>query len=143
MKFPPIHFFKESVKFRFNNKEEIQAWILATVKKKKMKVENLNFIFCTDKYLRSINKTYLKHDYFTDIVTFDNSQSKGKIEGDIFISIDRIKINAKEYGVSFKEELHRVIIHGVLHLLGYSDKTEKLQKEMRAMEDYFLARRDF
>jgi probable rRNA maturation factor len=138
-----INFFKESVIFRFLNKSEIQKWILGTVKKEKKSVENLNIIFCSDKNLRKINKTYLKHDYFTDIVTFDNSTSKSKIEGDIFISVDRVKINAKTYGVSFKDELHRVMIHGVLHLLGYTDKNVKSQQEMRLKEDHYLSKRNF
>ena len=141
MKNPPIHFFKETVIFRFNNKTEIQEWIIKAIKSEKKSLENLNFIFCSDKHLRKINKTYLNHDYFTDIITFDNSSAKGEIEGDIFISIDRVLINAKAFKVSFKDELHRVIIHGVLHLLGYSDKTDKSQKEMRAMEDRWLAKR--
>ncbi len=141
MKNPPIHFFKETVKFRFNNKTEIQEWIIKAIKSEKKALENLNFIFCTDKHLRKINKTYLNHDYFTDIITFDNSSAKGEIEGDIFISIDRVLVNAKAYKVTVKDELHRVIIHGVLHLLGYSDKTDKSQKEMRAMEDRWLAKR--
>ena len=92
-----INFFKESVNFRLSNKLELQLWIASVVKSKKKKIENLNFIFCSDPYLRKINKTYLDHDYFTDIITFDNSTAKGKIEGDIFISIDRVRVNAKQY----------------------------------------------
>lgn len=138
-----INFFKESITFRLSNKEELRKWIVSIVKSKQKKIENLNFIFCSDPYLRKINKTYLEHDYFTDIVTFDNSSVKGKIEGDIFISIDRIRINAKQYKVTVKDELHRVIIHGVLHLLGYGDKNLDQVKKMRAEEDKALAKRKF
>lgn len=138
-----VNFFKESVSFRLNKKEELQKWIAAAVKKEGRSIENLNFIFCSDKYLRKINKTYLDHDYNTDIITFDNSTVKGRIEGDIFISVERVRANAKTYGVTVKDELHRVIIHGVLHLLGFSDKSEKLQKKMRAMEDLYLQKRKF
>ena len=138
MKNPPIHFFKESVSFRLIKKEELQTWIKKAIKSNKKELENLNFIFCSDKYLRKINKTYLNHDYFTDIITFDNSLQKGKIEGDIFISVERVKINAAQYKVSFTNELQRVIIHGVLHLIGFNDKAEKGQIAMRKAEDLWL-----
>jgi probable rRNA maturation factor len=139
----PINFFKENITFRFNKREEISLWIKMVIKKEGKSLENLNFIFCNDSYLRKINKEFLQHDYNTDIITFDNSTEKEKIEGDIFISAERVKVNAKEYKTSFADELHRVIIHGILHLCGYSDKSEKSQKEMRVKEDQYLSRRSW
>ncbi len=97
----------------------------------------INFIFCSDNYLLDMNKTYLKHDYFTDVITFDYCENE-ILSGDIFISIDRIKENAKLYNVSFNQELHRVMIHGLLHLVGYNDKTDEEQKEMTDKENEYL-----
>jgi rRNA maturation RNase YbeY len=139
MKNSSIHFFKESVSFRLTKQNQLQKWIKTAAKKEKFTVDNLNYIFCSDKYLKKINKDYLNHNYFTDIITFDISTQKGKIEGDIFISVDRVQANAKQYKVSPVDELRRVMIHGLLHLTGYKDKTPKDQAEMRKMEDYWLA----
>jgi len=97
----------------------------------------LNYIFCSDTYLHKINLEYLKHDTLTDIITFDYSEKK-QISGDIFISIDRIKENAPKFNQSTDIELNRVLIHGVLHLLGYKDKTPKEKETMRAKEDFYL-----
>ena len=143
MKEPSIFFFKEGVKFRLSDRQKLQHWIIKMTKKESHDIENLNFIFCTDKYLKQINNSYLNHDYFTDIITFDNSTSNKEITGDIFISIDRVKVNALLYNVSFRDELNRVMAHGVLHLLGYGDKNEKARKEMRVMEDSWLEKRGF
>jgi probable rRNA maturation factor len=99
---------------------------------------NLSYIFCSDNHLLGINKDFLKHDFFTDVITFDLSAGKDKIEGEVYLSTDRIKENAKELGVSFKEELHRVMFHGALHLCGYKDKKQSDIKTMRAMEDKHL-----
>ena len=98
----------------------------------------LNYIFCSDKELLRINQEFLGHDFYTDIVTFELSETPGKIQGEIYISIDRVKENAKKLGVSFKSELHRVIFHGALHLCGYGDKTKSEKEEMRETEDYYL-----
>jgi len=97
----------------------------------------ISYIFCSDEYLLDINKTYLDHDYYTDIITFPYKQGK-EIESDIFISIDRIKENAQSYGVTFDDELLRVIAHGVLHMVGYGDKTDEQQIEMTKMENQAL-----
>lgn len=99
---------------------------------------SLSYIFCSDNHLLNINKDFLKHDFFTDVITFDLSSGKGNIEGEVYLSTDRIKENAKELGVSFKEELHRVMFHGALHLCGYKDKKQSDIKTMRAMEDKHL-----
>jgi probable rRNA maturation factor len=143
MKQIPVFFFKEQIKFRLSKQAEIRSWILRLIKKERYRLSNLNFIFCTDIYLRKINKAYLDHDYFTDIITFDNSDLLQTIDGDIYISIDRIKANSVTFKSSFEDELHRVMAHGVLHLLGYSDKNKKQQSEMKNQENKWLDERDF
>ena len=110
-------------------------FITSIFKKEKRKLLILNYIFCTDEYLLEINKTHLKHNYYTDIITFDLSESPGQIIGEVYISTDRVRDNATTLGISIKEELHRVIFHGALHLCGYKDKAPKDQKKMRAAED--------
>ena len=107
------------------------------IKKKNNRTHSVVFIFCSDNYLQKINREFLKHTYLTDVITFDYSTEKGLV-GDVFISIDRVKENAKTYNVKFKEELTRVMIHGVLHLMGYNDKEEKEKEIMRGLENEFL-----
>ncbi len=109
---------------------------LFTLEKKKL--GNLSYIFCSDEYLLGINKDFLKHDFYTDVITFDLSSSKVEIEGEVYLSVDRIKDNAKQLGVSFTEELHRVIFHGALHLCGYKDKTKMAKELMRSAENKYL-----
>ena len=109
----------------------------------KHRLRLLNFIFCSDSYLLNINQKYLKHDTYTDIITFDNSDLKQEIVGDIFISLDRIRENAKELKVNEKDELHRVMIHGTLHLLGYPDKGKSAKALMTEKEDLYLSKRAF
>ena len=99
----------------------------------------LNFIFCNDQYLLEINQQYLNHNTYTDIITFNHSDDKGTIEGDIFISLDRVAENSSTLDIPFELELHRVMIHGVLHLVGYSDKTTPQKNEMRKKEDESLS----
>ena len=101
-------------------------------------LECLNFIFCTDDYLHNMNVQYLEHDTLTDVITFDNSDIETEIEGDIFISIDRVSENATIFDTTTEKELHRVILHGTLHLLGYKDKSETEQQIMRQKEDFYL-----
>lgn len=103
---------------------------------------DISVIFCSDKYLLEINKEYLNHDYYTDIVTF-NYVKDSIISGDLFISIDRVRENAETFSSKFVVELYRVVFHGVLHLIGYKDKTEAEQKQMRNKEDYYLGEVDF
>jgi rRNA maturation RNase YbeY len=141
MKESSIFFFKEGVSFRINRRERLIKWILRVVRAEGASVGIVNFIFCGDPYLKRINKQYLSHDYFTDIVTFDNATGKNIVSGDIFISVDRVRSNAGTYAVSFDDELHRVMIHGILHLLGYRDKNRKQKSEMRAREDHWLQKR--
>jgi len=131
-------FSKEDTSFRFLYKELIISWLDKSIRKEAHKPGDISYIFCSDKYLLKINRDYLNHDYYTDIITFDYSQGK-TISGDLFISIDRVKENANQYKVSFQEELKRVMIHGVLHLCGYSDKSPRHARQMREKEDYYLS----
>lgn len=139
----PIHFFSEDISFTLKEKNKVRNWIKNTIRSEGKKLRELNFIFCSDAYLLEINKQYLNHDTFTDIVTFDNSESPDLIIGDVFISIERIRENASKYKVAEKDELHRVIIHGTLHLIGYKDKTKSDKSLMTEKEDHHLAMRDF
>jgi len=134
-----ISFFSEEITFQLDHSDTIQKWVQHTVKQENQTIESINYIFCTDEYLHKINVEYLSHDYYTDIITFDNSEETGVIEGDIFISIERVEENAKTNFVSFQEELKRVIIHGVLHLIGYNDKTDSEQDIMTKKENAYLS----
>ena len=104
----------------------------------KTQLGNLSYIFCSDKHLLGINKDFLKHDFYTDVITFDLSASKDEVEGEVYMSIDRIKENAKQLHVSFNNEFHRVMFHGALHLCGYKDKTNEEVINMRTAEDKYL-----
>ena len=107
-------------------------------KKEKTRLEQLQYIFCSDEYLLEINKQHLNHNYYTDIITFDLSETPDAVTGEIYISIDRVKENAQTYKAPFKQELLRVIFHGALHLCGYKDKTKNDQAMMRKAEDKYL-----
>ena len=134
----PIHFFSEGVTFKLKHKIILRKWLKEITISEGYSLKELNFIFCSDDYLLSINLEYLKHNTFTDIITFDNSEKKHDIVGDIFISIDRVRENAITYKVSEQEELYRVMIHGTLHLLGYPDKGKAAKTLMTARENYYL-----
>ena len=115
--------------------EKINVWLFSLIEKHNYILEELNYIFCSDEYLLKINQEYLNHDYFTDIITFDNSEVKNTLVSDIFISIDRVKDNATSMNNDFELELLRVLSHGLLHLFGFKDKTEKDIQIMRTKED--------
>ena len=134
-----INFFYENISFEIENQTKVKKWIDSIINRNDYKVIELNYIFCDDEYLHKINTEYLNHDTYTDIITFDNSDTPSEIEGDLFISIDRVKDNASQLNVDFLSELHRVIIHGVLHLLGHVDKTELDKLNMRKEEEDALA----
>jgi len=139
-----IQFFSEDMDFTLKDKQKVRQWIGATIKAEGFKrVGELSFVLCSDAYLLEINKQYLDHDTFTDIVTFDSSEDEGVIAGDIFISVERTMENAKKFNVSERDELHRVIIHGILHLCGYYDKKKEDKTLMTEKEDYYLAKREF
>lgn len=138
MPLSPIHFQKEDgLNFSFKRKEAIGKWIKTIVRKEGKKCGQLLYFFCSDDYLLNINRNFLKHDTYTDIVTFDYSEP-GSISGEIYISIERVKENAAKFKEPFDKELLRTIIHGVLHLCGYKDKTPVAKKQMRAKENEAL-----
>lgn len=128
-----INFYSEN-QFTLEGAEKYPLWIEKVIVSEGRKLEELSYIFCDDEYLFELNKEYLQHDTYTDIITFDYSVGK-ILQGDIYISTQRVSENSKEYGVSFDEELRRVIIHGVLHLCGYRDKTEEEASLMRLKEE--------
>jgi len=140
---PSINFFEEDIRFKLKNKTKVKQWIKATIEAEGYILKELNYIFCSDQYLLQINQQYLDHDTYTDIVTFDNSDVDKIIVGDIFISIDRIRENAIKFNSGEVNELHRVIIHGALHLLGYQDKKAESKKIMTQKEDHYLDLRNF
>lgn len=132
-----VSFHSEGISFILNNKRKINSWVLECVSLHNKSCGDINVIFCDDEYLLSVNNTYLNHDYYTDIITFDYSH-KDLIAGDLFISITRVKENASELNIEFITELYRVIVHGVLHLLGYKDKTKLEKEKMRDKEDEMI-----
>jgi len=138
---PAIQFFEEDISFKLKNKTGVRQWVTDTLAAEDFKLKELNYIFCSDAYLLQINQQYLDHDTYTDIVTFDNSEVDGVIVGDIFISIERIRENAQKFEQTEIDELHRVIIHGALHLAGYTDKTADDKKKMTQKEDFYLSKR--
>jgi rRNA maturation RNase YbeY len=132
-----IYLFSEQIKFDYPNPDKLISWIIFTAANEGFKTGDINIIFSTDEYLYDLNRIYLNHDYYTDVITFPYNEPN-KISGDIFISIERVKENAQTYNTTFLNELNRVIIHGILHLIGYNDKTEEEQKIMRQKEDFYL-----
>lgn len=136
-----IHFFSEDTDYKPKQKSILRTWIKDTVSAEGYRLGEINFILCSDAYLLDINQQYLQHDTYTDIVTFDSSETAAVIAGDIFISIDRVRENAAKFQVSEVDELHRVIIHGILHLCGYGDKKKEDKARMTEKEDFYLARR--
>lgn len=136
-----INYFTQDISFTFSNRRNISGWIKRAINTEGKALKELNVIFCSDEYLLKINIEFLNHKTYTDIVTFDNSDHGDEIAGDVFISVERVKENALVLKIPFSDELHRVIIHGVLHLIGYSDKTGRQKKEMRKKEDAYLSLR--
>jgi probable rRNA maturation factor len=134
-----IYFFTEDISFTLKKKTIIRSWLHNTIIAEGYVLDELNFIFCSDEYLLGMNQQYLKHDTYTDVITFDNSEAAKTITGDIFISVDRIRENAKEFKRNFINEICRVMVHGTLHLLGYPDKGKAAKKIMTEKEDHYLA----
>lgn len=129
--------FNYETNFTLKNETKISDWIQDCILKEGFKLGDINYVFCDDEYLHKLNVEFLKHDTLTDIISFDNTMGR-LISGDIFISIDRVRENAVTYNVSFEKELHRVVIHGVLHYLGYKDKNEEDQLNMTIKENESL-----
>ncbi len=132
-----ITFHIENIPFKLANRQKLKAWIKQVATEEGKTLGDINYIFCGDDYLLSVNKTYLNHDYFTDVITFDYSE-QSVISGDVFISVDTVRANAQEYSVSFENELYRVMVHGVLHLCGYKDASKSESLIMRKKEDLYL-----
>ena len=126
----------EDIDFQLISQDSLSVWIEKTIETEGATLGAVSYIFCSDDYLHQMNVEYLNHDTLTDVITFPYNDNP--IEGDIFISIDRVKDNAQDLGVAFDDELHRVMIHGVLHLCGYSDETDEQEAEMRQKEDEYL-----
>ena len=143
-----IRYFTEDTTFSLKGKRLISKWLRQVAQDNGHAVGELNYIFCSDPYLLAINQQFLDHDYYTDIITFDNSDDylletgKKGVSADIYISVDTVKANGASYGEGFEREMHRVIVHGLLHLVGYDDVTEWKQRRMRAAENRALKRLD-
>jgi rRNA maturation RNase YbeY len=133
----PVSFHKESISFRLANSQALKTWVRAVIESKSKKLGDVAYVFCSDEYLLQLNQEHLKHDYYTDIITFDYSEGD-IVSGDLFISIDRVKENAIKEAVDFDIELRRVMIHGILHLLGLKDKKKDDQVAMRLAENQLL-----
>ena len=133
-----VAFYFEDTDFKLRHKTRIKEWLRLVAESEVFTLGNISVILCSDNYILDINQKYLQHDYFTDIITFDYSEG-GRISGDLFISVDSVRENSVEYGTEFEDELHRVIVHGILHLIGYDDHTEDEIKTMRSKEDYYLS----
>lgn len=129
--------FNYETEFQLSDNEFVEKWVKTVITSENCTLEEVNYIFCDDEYLHKLNVEFLNHDTLTDIISFDYSVGK-QIQGDIFISVERVEHNAEAFNVSFENELHRVIIHGILHYCGYKDKTDDEKKIMRSKEDTYL-----
>lgn len=134
-----IRFFNEDVSFKLPQKQATRQWLKQRAEREGYAVGDLNYIFCSDEYVLQVNRDHLQHDFYTDIITFDTGEEEGRIEGDIFISVDRVADNAAQLGVSTAGEMRRILAHGLLHLCGYGDKTDDEVALMRAKEEEWLS----
>ncbi|HVA97567.1 MAG TPA: rRNA maturation RNase YbeY [Bacteroidia bacterium] len=134
---PSLSFHNVDIRFKIKQQKKIKNWLMNVASAEKKNIDTLNYIFCSDAYLLKINREYLQHETLTDIITFDYSEKKN-ISGDIFISVERVTENAEKYNVTFENELLRVMVHGVLHLIGFNDKTISEKETMRAKENFYL-----
>ena len=132
-----VFYFTQDTGFKFKGKLVNNRWLKIMAESESRKLGNINIIFCSDPYILDINKKYLKHNYYTDIITFDYCDGP-VLSGDLFISVDTVLANSETYKTDFSDELNRVIIHGVLHLVGYDDQTDEQKAVMRDKEDYYL-----
>lgn len=137
-----VSFHSEQTDFSLSNESFITDWLINVCRSEGRTLTEISIIFCSDDYLLEINKQHLDHDYYTDVITFDYSEDDA-ISGDIFISIDRVIENSKTFGVLQLDELHRIIVHGTLHLIGYTDKEGHAKEEMTTKEDFYLSLRSF
>lgn len=138
-----ILFFTDGITFTLRDKTKIRRWLNTVARRHKKSIAELNYVFVSDSKLLGMNKQFLQHDTLTDIITFQNPAPKGAVAGEIFISVDRVRDNARTFGQSVKDELCRVMAHGLLHLCGFKDKSEKDQRAMRSQEEKALDLRTF
>ena len=136
-----ISYYFEDTDFIFKSKTKNNKWLRLVAESEIRKIGDISIIFCSDNYILDVNQQYLQHDYFTDIITFDYCEGD-RLSGDLFISVDTVRENAIEYGAEFSEELYRVIVHGVLHLIGYDDHNDEDIAMMRKKENYYLSLRE-
>ena len=132
-----VRYFKEDTKFEFKYRLLNNRWLKMVAESEIRRLGDINIIFCSDNYILDVNMKYLQHDYFTDIITFDYCEKK-VLSGDLFISVDSVRENSVYFGTEFEDELNRVIVHGLLHLIGYDDHSEDDIKVMREKENYYL-----
>ena len=136
-----ISYYFQDTDFKFRDRRKTNEWLKLAAESEIRRIGNISIIFCSDNYVLDINQKYLQHDYFTDIITFDYCEGD-RLSGDLFISVDSVRENSVEFGTEFKDELNRVIIHGLLHLVGYDDHTGKDIKLMRSKENYYRSLRE-
>ncbi len=136
-----ISYFFEDTDFIFKGKALNNRWLKIVAESEIRRLGQISIIFCSDNYILDINQRFLQHDYFTDIITFDYCEGD-RLSGDLFISVDSVRENAIEYGSSFNDELNRVMVHGILHLIGYDDHTDEDIRQMRSKENYYLSLRE-
>lgn len=133
----PLYFHAEDVSFRLRDRRMHRAWLSTCIEHQGFELGEINLVFCSDEYLLEMNRNHLQHDYYTDIITFDYREGN-TVSGDLFISIDRVRENARSEKTAFGQELRRVMVHGLLHIMGQGDKSPEEALEMRALEDSFL-----
>ena len=138
-----INFFNADVNYTIKGKLKIKAWLISTAKNEGFIINSLNIILCSDEYLFNLNKEFLNHVTYTDIITFDHGERRNSLEGELYISIERVRENATNLDITVTNELHRVIVHGLLHLCGYKDKSRGNKAIMSGKEDYYLSLRKF
>lgn len=136
-----VSFYFEDIKFVFRQKTLTRKWLKLVAESEICRIGDISVIFCSDNYILDINQKYLGHDYFTDIITFDYREGD-RLSGDLFISVDSVRENSIEFGTSFNDELNRVIVHGLLHIIGYDDHADEDIKVMRSKENYYLSLRE-
>jgi rRNA maturation RNase YbeY len=136
----PSRFYEQNISAKLKNKRKLSTFLDAYIKKyiKNLKLTDLAYIFCDDEYLLEINQRFLEHNTLTDIITFNLSDTAGELKAEIYISVERVRENSEKFGVSYENELHRVIFHGALHLCGFKDKKPADKKEMQGMENKWL-----
>ena len=135
-----INFFNENIKFVLKNKIILRNWITSVIEEEKITAESINYIFCSDKYLLEINLKFLNRDTLTDVISFNYNEINEPIQGDIYLSVERIKENSLILGQPFKNEIYRIMIHGLLHLIGYEDTKPEEKLLMTRKEDYYLSK---